>query len=81
MKPILCYPPSEILLDEIASDKDLYNRLWKDQFSPEIYEVINDSKRITMEIAIIVAKEIGGTAEFWIELQKKYDEYLLSRKH
>ncbi|MDR2796177.1 MAG: HigA family addiction module antidote protein [Spirochaetaceae bacterium] len=34
-------------------------------------KILDDSKRITVEIALLLAKKFGTTADFWIDLQKK----------
>ncbi|NGX33650.1 MAG: putative HTH-type transcriptional regulator YbaQ [Candidatus Anoxychlamydiales bacterium] len=38
-----------------------------------IYKIINEEARISTKIAVHFSKVFGTTAEFWLNLQQKYD--------
>ena len=76
MKKILPIHPGEILLEEFMqplglSQNALANAL---HVTPRrINEIVNGKRKITADTALRLAKFFGNSAEFWMNLQYKYD--------
>lgn len=74
--------PGEILLEEFLKPLKLsqeqfakhLNGSWK---QPKISEIINKKRRITEAIALDFADALGTSSEFWLNLQNRYDLWLL----
>jgi HTH-type transcriptional regulator/antitoxin HigA len=49
--------------------------------SPEaIYGIIDGSRQITLESAISLAQALDTSPEFWLNLEKKYQQYLTQKE-
>jgi addiction module HigA family antidote len=68
--------PGEMLKDEILEEYALsQNQLAKAiEISPNrIAEIVNNRRRITADTALRLSLYFGNTAEFWLNLQTRYD--------
>jgi antitoxin HigA-1 len=68
--------PGEMLKEEFLKEYGLsQNRLARAVgISPNrIAEIVNDRRRITADTAVRLALFFGNSAEFWINLQARYD--------
>ncbi|MCB2185491.1 MAG: HigA family addiction module antidote protein [Deltaproteobacteria bacterium] len=68
--------PGEILLEEFMKPLGItQNQLGRDLgISPRrINEIVNGKRRITADTALRLARHIGTTAKFWMNLQSHYD--------
>jgi len=68
--------PGEILLEEFMQPLNLsQNALAKAlHISPRrINEIVNKKRSITADTALRLSKFFGNSAEFWVNLQSKYD--------
>src|SRR5690242_15566455 len=75
--------PGEILKEEFIGEYGLsQNQLAKAiGISPNrIAEIVNSRRRITADTALRLALYFGNSAEFWINLQARYDLKLAKRK-
>lgn len=75
--------PGEILREEFLAEYRLsQNQLAKAiGISPNrIAEIVNNRRRITADTALRLALYFGNSAEFWINLQARYDLKLAKRK-
>ena len=76
MKKILPIHPGEILLEEFMQPLGLsQNALAKAlHVTPRrINEIVNGKRSITADTALRLAQFFGNSAEFWMNLQYKYD--------
>jgi len=76
MKKILPIHPGEILLEEFMQPLGLsQNALAKAlHVTPRrINEIVNAKRSITADTALRLAQFFGNSAEFWMNLQYKYD--------
>ncbi len=78
--------PGEILLEEFL--KPLH--LSQEQFAaylggswtqPKVSEIVNKKRRITEAIALDFSDAFGTSAEFWLNLQSRYDLWMAMQKH
>jgi antitoxin HigA-1 len=68
--------PGEILLEEFMKPLDIsQNRLARDLHVPprRINEIVHGVRSISADTALRLARHFGTTAEFWINLQARYD--------
>ena len=75
--------PGEILREEfIAPLKLSANRLALELRVPvtRIGEIVNERRGITPETAIRLARYFGTSAEFWLNLQTRYDLLVAERE-
>ena len=63
---------SKILKKEGISQKELSDRTSLTQ--KHISQIINGEASITMETALMLENVLGGSASFWINLEKNYQE-------
>ena len=78
--------PGEILLEEFLkplglSQEQFARHLDGSWTQPKISEIINKKRRITEVIALDFADALGTSAEFWLNLQTRYDLWLAKQKH
>jgi len=76
MKKIAPIHPGEILLEEFMQPLNLsQNALAKAlHISPRrINEIVNRKRSITADTALRLSTFFGNSAEFWVNLQSKYD--------
>ena len=76
MKKIKYVHPGEILLEEFMQPLELsQNALAKVlHVTPRrINEIVNGKRSITADTALRLAQFFGNSAEFWMNLQYKYD--------
>jgi addiction module HigA family antidote len=69
-------PPGEILLEEFMRPHDLsQNKLARDLDVPvaRINDIIHTRRSISADTALRLAAYFGTTAEFWLNLQTRYD--------
>jgi antitoxin HigA-1 len=68
--------PGEILLEDLMKPQGLsINRLARDLRVPvtRISEIVNQRRSITADTALRLARYLGTTPEFWMNLQAAYD--------
>ena len=73
MKPI---HPGEILLEEFLNPMEITQyRLAKDITVParRINEIVHGKRSVSANTALRLAKYFGMSAEFWLNLQARYD--------
>lgn len=69
-------PPGEILLGEFMRPFGIsQNRLARELHLPptRIHEIVHGRRAITPDTALRLARFFGTTAEFWLNLQQRYD--------
>lgn len=69
-------PPGEILLEEFMRPFGIsQNRLARELHLPptRIHEIVHGRRAITPDTALRLARFFGTTAEFWLNLQQRYD--------
>jgi addiction module HigA family antidote len=74
--------PGEILLDEFMKPLGVsQNRLARDIDVPvaRVNEIVRAKRAITVDTALRLGAYFGTTAEFWINLQARYDLKLARR--
>jgi antitoxin HigA-1 len=76
--------PGEILLKEFLkplhlSQEQFANHLGGTWTQPKISEIINKKRRVTEAIALDFADSLGTTAEFWLNLQYRYDLWYIQQ--
>ena len=68
--------PGEILLEDYLKPVGItVNRLAMDIRVPvsRVYEIVNGKRAITADTALRLARYLGTTPEFWMNLQAKYE--------
>ncbi len=68
--------PGEILLEDYLKPAGItVNRLAIDIRVPvsRLYEIVNGRRAITADTALRLARYLGTTPEFWMNLQAKYE--------
>lgn len=78
--------PGEILLEEFlkplgVSQKQFANYLGGSWKQPKISEILNKKRRVTEAIALDFADALGTSAEFWLNLQNRYDLWFARQSH
>jgi addiction module HigA family antidote len=69
-------PPGEILLEEFMRPLAVsQNKLARDIDVPlgRVNEIVHGKRAITADTALRLASYFGTTAEFWLNLQSRYD--------
>jgi addiction module HigA family antidote len=69
-------PPGEILLEEFLVPLDVTQyRLAKDISVPprRINEIVHGTRAITADTALRLARYLGTSEQFWLNLQSRYD--------
>ena len=69
-------PPGEILNEDYLIPAGIsINRLAMDIHVPvsRVYEIVKGDRAITADTALRLARYLGTTAEFWMNLQAKYE--------
>jgi len=75
-KKLQIITPGEILLEEFMNPLKLtQNKLARDIDVPvgRISEIVNNKRAITVDTALRLAVYFQTTAEFWLNLQTRYD--------
>ncbi len=75
-KPLSPIPPGEILLEEFLRPLDIsQNKLARDLDVPvaRINDIIKAKRGISADTALRLATYFETTAEFWLNLQTRYD--------
>jgi len=78
--------PGEILQEEFLTPLGLsqgqfahhLNGTWT---QPKVSEIVNKKRRITEAIALDLADALGTSAEFWLNLQNRYDLWFARQEH
>ncbi|MCP4656131.1 MAG: HigA family addiction module antidote protein [bacterium] len=68
--------PGEILKEEFLDPAEIsFNRLARDLDVPagRISEIVNGKRAITADTALRLEKYFGVSAQFWLNLQARYD--------
>lgn len=67
--------PGRILRREMAARKTSANRLALDIGVPSgrITDILNGKRGITADTALRLARRLGTSAQFWMNLQSRYD--------
>lgn len=78
--------PGEVLLEEFLkplhiSQEQFAKHLNGSWTQPKISEIINKKRRVTEVIALDLADALGTSAEFWLNLQYRYDLWYARQKH
>jgi addiction module HigA family antidote len=78
--------PGEILFEEFLkplqlSQEQFAQYLGGSWTQPKISEIINKKRRVTESIALDFADVLGTSAEFWLNLQNKYDLWFARQRH
>lgn len=74
--------PGEILLEEFMKPLGIsQNQLARDLSVPvpRINEIVNGKRAITSDTALRLARYFGTSAEFWMNLQQRYDLKIAQR--
>lgn len=45
----------------------------------QVSEIVNERAALTAEMAVRIQQVFGVAAEFWLDLQKKYEVYIVER--
>lgn len=76
-------PPGEILLEEFMRPFEIsQNKLARDLDVPaaRINDIIHAKRGITADTALRLAAYFGTSAEFWLDLQSRYDLKVATRE-
>ena len=74
IKKVWTVHPGEILRTEIMEPMNITaSRLAKDLDFPGIYDVLRCKRAISAETALRLGKYFGLPAQFWMNLQARYD--------
>jgi antitoxin HigA-1 len=78
--------PGEVLVEEFLkplglSQEQFAQHLDGSWTQPKLSEIVNKKRRITEAIALDFADALGTSAEFWLNLQTKYDLWFAKQKH
>ncbi len=78
--------PGEILLEEFLrplnlSQEQFAKYLGGSWTQPKVSEIINKKRRVTEAIALDFADVSGTSAEFWMNLQNRYDLWFARLEH
>jgi addiction module HigA family antidote len=68
--------PGEVLLQEFMTPQGLTARALAAELGVpgnRISSVVNGSRRVTAETALLLARRFGTTAELWLNLQSAFD--------
>lgn len=68
-------PPGKLLREELKerkiTQKDFANTLGMQQ--SHLNEILQGKRRISAQMAVKLEREFGASAEFWLNLQVRYD--------
>lgn len=78
--------PGEVLLEEFLkplklSQGQFAQHLGGSWTQPKISEIVNKKRRVTEAIALDFADAVGTSAEFWLNLQNRYDLWYARQHH
>lgn len=76
-KPAEVFRPGEHLRDELKARGYIGISILSDEFGiyfHDIFNLIMESVDITEEIATVLADKLGTSPEFWLNLQRAWDE-------
>ena len=78
--------PGEVLFEEFLkplglSQEQFARHLGGTWTQPKVSEIINKKRRITEAIALDFADSLGTSAEFWLNLQNRYDLWYARQGH
>ena len=78
--------PGEILFEEFLkplglSQEEFASRLGGSWTQPKISGIINKKRRVTEAIALDFSDALGTSAEFWLNLQNRYDLWFAKQDH
>ena len=68
--------PGEVLLEEFMVPLDIsINALARDLHVPvsRVSKIVNEERAITADTALRIARYFGTSAEFWLNLQSRYE--------
>ena len=74
--------PGEILLEEFLKPREMTQSELSEQLEiplQRVNSIINGKRGVTPETAILLARFLGTTAEFWMNLQTQYDLWFAER--
>ena len=74
--------PGEILLEEFLKPREMTQSELSEQLEiplQRVNSIINGKRGVTPETAILLARFLETTAEFWMNLQTKYDLWMAQR--
>jgi addiction module HigA family antidote len=75
--------PGEILLEEFLKPKEISQSALSARLGiplQRINTIINGKRGVTPETALLLSRFFETTAEFWMNLQTKYDLWVAERK-
>jgi addiction module HigA family antidote len=75
--------PGEILLEEFLKPKEISQSALSAKLGiplQRINTIINGKRGVTPETALLLSRFFETTAEFWMNLQTKYDLWVAERK-
>ena len=75
--------PGRLLRRELESRKLSANRLALDLGVPSgrITDILNGRRSISADTALRLARYLGNSAQFWLDLQSQYDIAIVEREH
>jgi len=78
--------PGEVLWEEFLkplnlSQNQFATHLGGSWTQPKVSEIVNKKRRVTEAIALDFADTFGTSAEFWLNLQARYDLWLAKQSH
>ncbi len=78
--------PGEILSEEFLeplglSQEEFALHMGNGWTQPKVSAIVNERRGITEAIALDLADALGTTAEFWMNLQTRYDLWSERKKH
>lgn len=68
--------PGEVLREEFIKPMGMSQREFSKKISvthTRLNQIVNEKRSITADTALRLSKALGTTAEFWMNLQTKYD--------
>ncbi|TMB05354.1 MAG: HigA family addiction module antidote protein [Deltaproteobacteria bacterium] len=74
--------PGEILLEEFLKPREMTQSELSEQLEiplQRVNSIINGKRGVTPETAILLARFLETTAEFWMNLQTQYDLWFAER--
>ena len=80
MRPI---HPGEVLREEFLAPLSLSAHALSQALripAPRIYEIVRERRSVTPDTALRLARHLGTTAQFWLNLQASYDLKIAMRE-
>jgi len=68
--------PGEVLREEFVEPLGMSQREFSDKIGvthTRLNQIVNEKRSITADTALRLSKALGTTAEFWMNLQARYD--------